>query len=150
MKYLAYFLLVLIFAAGGKIKVTEATSQEWAGGQPESGYGTDFKISMVAKDTSSVFKIDGLWIGDIFVPVSVVRDPKNPSGKGYGKGDKIQIRGGLIYKPDDKGGIRLAIAEKRERPIAYTGAGLIEYTYKGKKKFQEIKEFKVLEKQNYQ
>lgn len=150
MRYLTYLFFALILAAGGKIKITEATSQEWAGGQQESGYGTDFKITLVAKDTSSVFKINGLWIGDIFVPVKVLGDPKNPSKKGYKKGDKILIKGGLIFKPNEKGEMRLVIAEKREKPKAFNGAGLIEYTYKGVKKYQEIKEFKVLEKQNYQ
>ncbi len=149
MKYISLLLTLMVLCTGSKVRILEATSQEWAGGLPESGYGTDYAVTFKAKGNSELLLIKGVWIDDLYLPVRVVNDPGIPGAKAFKRGDRLTVKGGLVYKPDDKGQVTLRIAEKRKKPVDYTGEGLLEYSYRGKTGYQEIKNFKILEKLIY-
>lgn len=145
MKYVTLFMTMLLLCGGTKLKIKELTSQKWAGGQYQSGYGTDYVIKLKAKAPSGQFSVDGIWVDDLYIPFRLVPEPGQPDNRSFKRGEELAWRGGLVYRPDENGAMILYQAEKQPAPIAFTGAGLIRYTMKGVVKYQEIKEIKELE-----
>ena len=146
MKWISLFILAAMLSAGGKMKITSSTSQEWAGGLQQSGYGTDFKLELKVKAGSDKLVIDEMWVGDIRMPARAVTDLRNPGSTRFSKGDQVFVRAGITYKPDEQGGMRMMAGETKPRPFDYQGAGLLGYTYKGKRQYLIIPSFKELEK----
>jgi len=146
MKYLSILLLGLMVCWGGKVRLVESTSQEWVGGLQESGYGTEFKLTIEVKAGSDQLQIDDLWIGEIHRKVRIIADSANLQIKTFKKGSLIQVRAGMTFRPgpDEKTGLR--DQDNVKKPFNYKGEGLLGYTYKGKKDYLQIATFKKLEK----
>ena len=147
MKTLSISIITLvIFLFGTKIKVVDATSQQWAGGRYESGYGTDYKITLVAKKKSEVLTIDELWVGDDFFEVKPVKDLANRSDHTFSRKDTVYIIAGVKFKPDGHG---KDVKEKgliKQAPRGFNGEALLGYSYRGKRRYIEIEKFRILEK----
>ncbi|MFA5814504.1 MAG: hypothetical protein WC865_02670 [Bacteroidales bacterium] len=137
MKYLSILLLSIIFSWGGKIQVIKSTSQEWVGGLQESGYGTDYKLTIKAKAGSDQLQIEDLWVGDIHMKVGV---------NAFKKGSQVSLKAGITFRPDADGQISPLAADSTKKPFNFKGEGLLGYTYKGHKAYLVIAEFKKLEK----
>lgn len=146
MKHLTILLLCIVFGWGGRMEVVKSTSQEWIGGLRESGYGTDYRIAIKVKAGSDQLQIDDLWIGEVHMKVKVIADPSNPQNAKFKKGSQVSLKAGIIYRPDADGQIRLLPADSLRKPFNFKGEGLLGYTYKGRKAYLEIGEFKKLEK----
>lgn len=146
MKLLSFLLLSIILGWGGKIQVIKSTSQEWVGGLQESGYGTDYRLTIKAKAGSDQLQIDDLWVGDIYLKVRVMADPANPQNNTFKKGSQVSLKAGITFRPDADGRIRPLAADSNMKPFNFKGEGLLGYTYQGHKAYQEIAEFKKLEK----
>lgn len=146
MKYLSILLLSLLFSWGDKIQVIQSTSQEWVGGLRESGYGTNYKLIIKAKAGSDQLQIEDLWVGDIHMKVRVMTDPANPQSKTFKKGSQITVNAGIIYRPGPDEKAQLLSADSLKRPFNFKGEGLLGYTYKGKKSYLVIADFKELKK----
>ncbi|MFO7617822.1 MAG: hypothetical protein R6V75_11280 [Bacteroidales bacterium] len=145
MKYITLFVTMLLLCGGSKVRVKEATSQKWAGGQYQSGYGTDYVVNLKAKAPSGQFSVDGIFVDDLYIPLRLANMPGQPEDRAFRRGEELSWRGGLVYRPDENGTMILHRAENRPAPVAFTGAALIRYTLKGQVKYQEIKEIKELE-----
>jgi len=146
MKYLSFFLIALLFGAGGRVKVAESTSQEWVGGLQQSGYGTYYKSTVTVKAGSDKLQIDELWVGNLKLPARAVTDLKDRNSTTFKKGDQVYVRAEILWKPEATGGMVRVTGIQADKPYEYQGEGLIGYTYKGKRKYAEIKKFKVLER----
>ncbi len=146
MKYLTIALLAIIFCGGGKVRIVETTSQEWAGGLQESGYGTNYQLTMEAKAGSDVLTFGDLWVGDLHMKVRVVADPAKPGVRNFKKGDVIVLKAGYTQKPGNQENKGLVDADNESKPFNFKGEGLLKYQYKGKVFYSEITEFKKLEK----
>jgi len=142
----AVVLISLVFQFGVKMKIVDSTSQEWAGGRYESGYGTDYIITLLAKAGSEKLQVNELWIGENYFEVSAVKNLARRSDLSFVKKDTIYIVSSITYKPDDNGNMVQTKALKKEPPVEFEGAALLGYTWKGKKKFLKIKSFRKLEK----
>ncbi len=139
--------LILIF--GVKMKLVDSTSQEWAGGMYESGYGTNYKITLIAKRGSEKLQINELWIGQDYFEVHAVKDLSRRSDLSFDRKDTVYVVSSINFKPDKDGTMVQVKAIKKDPPIKYEGVALIGYTWKGKKKFLKIKSFRKLEKLIY-
>ncbi len=139
-------IVLLIFLFGAKLKLIEATSQEWAGGQYQSGYGTDFKITLLAKRNSAQLQVDELWMAGDYFEVHAVKDLTNRSNHSFSRRDTVYITAGITFKPTQGGKMVKVETKKKPAPIDYDGVALVGYSYKGKRKYIEIESFKKLEK----
>jgi hypothetical protein len=146
MKYLLLIITFAIFGWGGKVQVRQATSQEWVGGLQESGYGTDFKLEIRVKANSDRLKIEELWVGDLHMNVRVITDPANPKTVKFSKGQVVTCKAAVIYQPGSDHKMKMSGADLKDKPFNFKGAGLLGYTYKGRKLYVEINELKTLEK----
>jgi hypothetical protein len=146
MKYLPILLLSLIFGWGSKIQILQSTSQEWVGGLQESGYGTDYMLTIKVKAGSDQLQIEDLWVGEIHRKVRVIADPANLQNKTFKKGSRIQVRAGMTFRPGPDEKVGLQDRDDVKKPFNYKGEGLLAYTYKGKKAYLQITGFKKLEK----
>ncbi|MDD4646419.1 MAG: hypothetical protein PHY99_10575 [Bacteroidales bacterium] len=148
-KYLSIFLLSMMLCCGEKVRVVESTAQEWVGGLRESGYGTEYVITVKVKAGSEQLQFEDLWAGENHLKVRVIVDPKNLKEKSFKKGSLITVRAGLTIRPDAEGQMKPANTDSSEKPLNFTGEGLLGYSYKGQKAYLEISEFKKLEKLIY-
>jgi hypothetical protein len=146
MKYIPVLLLSIFFGWGGKIQVINSTSQEWVGGLQESGYGTDYKLIIKVKAGSDRLKIDDLWVGDVHMKVRVIADPADPRSITFKKGSQLLVKAAVTFRPGPDEKVQLQAADNAAKPFNFKGEGLLGYTYKGKKAYLEIAEFKKLEK----
>jgi hypothetical protein len=146
MKFLSFLLLSVILGWGGKLQVIKSTSQEWVGGLRESGYGTDYKLTIKAKAGSDQLQFEDLWVGDVHMKVRVSTDPANLQNTSFKKGSLVSVKAGITFRPDAEGQIKLSSADSAKKPFNFNGEGLLGYTYKGHKAYLEIAEFKKLEK----
>lgn len=147
MKYLL-FILSLLFIFPFCLKdfdVLEATSQKWTGGTPDSGKGTNYAVTMLAKTNHENLQIDQLWIGDNFYKVQPYKRTQNRRDTSFVKNDTIFIQANLLFQPDQKG-VMLEVKnyENIEKPCDYDGEALIGYELKGKRKYKEIEKLKQL------
>jgi hypothetical protein len=146
MKILSMVVLSFILGWGPKVQIIQSTSQEWFGGLQESGYGTNYKLSVKTKLGSDQLQIDELWIGDIHAKIRVLADPSNPKGTSFKKGSLISIVAATTLRPGPDDKPQLLGADSIKKPYNYKGEGLLGYTCKGRKAYLEISEFKKLEK----
>jgi hypothetical protein len=146
MKSLTVFFIGLILCCGGKMKITESTSQEWVGGLQESGYGTDYKIILKAKIGSDQLQFQELWVGDTYMKVRVMANPATPKAGEFAKGAMVTIKAGVTYRPGPDEKVKQVNSVDVKKPFVFKGAGLLGYTCKGKKLYLEISDFKQLEK----
>ena len=84
-KLFSYILLTIFLGWGSKMKVVESTSRDWVGGLQESGYGTDFEVSLQVKAGSNDLKIEELWVGDVHMKVRV---------NAFEKDTRVKVRAG--------------------------------------------------------
>lgn len=145
MKYMTLLMTLVLLCCGSKLKVTEVTSQKWAGGQYQTGKGTNYVVKVKAKASSDKFKIDGLWVNGLYIPVSLMMEAGKPADRPYKRGEELSWQGGPVYRPDDQGTMVLYRAKEKSAPVEITGAGVVQYTLRGKTKYQEFKEIKELE-----
>jgi hypothetical protein len=145
-KSISFVFIALIFCCGGKMKVAESTSQEWVGGLQESGYGTDYKITLKVKAGSDQLQFQELWVGDTYMKVRVLADPATSKAGEFAKGAKVTIKAGVTYRPGPDEKVKQINAIDVKKPFNYKGAGLLGYTCKGKKLYIEINDFRQLEK----
>jgi len=146
MKFLYFLLMSVILGSGGKSQIIKCTSQEWVGGLQESGYGTDYKLTIKAKAGSDQLHFEDLWVGDVHMKVRVSADPANTQSTSFKKGSLVSVRAGITFRPDSQGQIKLSAADSAKKPFNFKGEGLLGYTYKGHKAYLEIAEFQKLEK----
>lgn len=145
-KYPLIVLMSLIFCWGSKIQIVQSTSQEWVGGLQESGYGTDYKLTIKVKAGSDQLQIQDLWVGDQYMKLRVIVDPANPQVKTFTRGALLTCKSGVVIKPGAGQVTGISEAGKPEKPVNFAGEGLLGYTWKGRKAYLEITEFKKLEK----
>jgi len=131
---------------GAKVKLVDATSQQWYGGQYESGKGTDYVLTMKARGGSDKLVLDQLWLGEDFYEISAVKNLARRSDLNFEKRDTIYVRVGKKYKPDSNGNMVKVTGKSVKPPKEFTGAALLGYTWKGKRKYIEVAELRVLEK----
>ena len=146
MKYLTIILAVAAFCSGGRIKVTEATSQEWVGGLQESGYGTDYQLIIEAKAGSEQLHIEELWADDLHMKVRIIANPANFKDQSFKKGDRLVVKAGWTHRPGPDERALLHSADSLARPVDFKGEGLLGYTWRGEKRYARIAVFKKLEK----
>ncbi len=137
---------MIILFCGAKVKLLDATSQEWYGGQYESGRGTDYKISLLAGGGSDELVLDELWLGEDFYEIKAVKNLARKSDLKFEKRDTIYVQAGKKYKPDENGRMVKVAGKSVEPPKEYNGVALMGYTWKGKRKYIEIEKLRVLEK----
>jgi hypothetical protein len=149
MKYLTVLLLCALLGPGGKIQILKSTSQEWIGGLQESGYGTEYKMIIKVKAGSDQLQVEDLWIGDKHVKFRLMTDPANPLNKSFIRGSEITLKAAVTYRPGpDERALRSG-ADSVAKPFNFKGQGLLGYSYKGKRAYMEISEFRKLEKLIY-
>jgi hypothetical protein len=146
MKYLVILFLCLGFGNSEKLEIIRCTSQEWAGGLRESGYGINYELTLKTKAASGQLSIGDLWIGDTRLKVRVIADPSNLQNKAFAKGSQLILKAGITYRPDAQGKITDSVTDSIKKPFNFKGEGLLVYTYKGHKSYLKIAEFKKLEK----
>lgn len=150
MKIISSILLIgITFFWGSPLKVLEATSQEWAGGTFESGYGTNYKITMKARGGSDKLSVHDLWVGEDYFEVKAVKDPTRRHDFNFEKRDSIYVFAKVTFKPDKEGQYAKEFNADKPCPIEFNGAALLGYTWKGKQKYLKIEEFEKLEKLIY-
>jgi hypothetical protein len=146
MKYLSFLIISLCLCCGGKVQMVKSTSQEWVGGLQESGYGTDYTLTIKAKAGSDRLQFDELWVGDKHMKVRVIADPANLQNKTFKKGSRITVKAGFTSRPGPDEKSRLIDADNTAWPAGFKGAGLLGYTCQGKKYYLEIAGFETLER----
>lgn len=146
MKFFTVMFLSIILCCGGKLHIDQSTSQEWVGGLQESGYGTDYKLTVKVRAGSDKLRFEDLWVGETHMKVRVLPNTDNPRVAVFKKGDQIEVRAGFTFRPDADHKLSMAGADKMEKPFNFKGEGLLGYWYKGKKSYLVIPEFKKLEK----
>lgn len=146
MRILSFFLLGLCLGFGGKMQVVKSTSQEWVGGLRESGYGTNYKLTIKVNAGSGQLQFEDLWVGDTHMKVRVVADPANQPGNSFIKGSQVTLQAGITIRPDEQGKITLTADESLKKPFNFKGEGLLGYTYNGHKAYLIIAEFEKLKK----
>lgn len=139
-------LLSLLLGWGNKIKVTESTSREWAGGLQESGIGTDYVLTARVSASSADLQIEDLWVGDIHMKVRVFAGTDNARFNVFEKGSNVTVKAGFNLRPGADQQEQLFGADHASKPINFRGEGLLAGKYKGKPFYIVIKEFKKLEK----
>ena len=137
---------IIILLCGAKVKLIDATSQEWYGGQYESGRGTDYVFTIRAGGGSDKLVIDQLWLEEDFYEVSAVKNRAKRSDLTFQKNDTIYIQAGKKLLPDANGNMLKVAGKKMDPPREFSGTALLGYTWKGKRKYLEVAELKVLEK----
>ncbi len=147
MKVLHVFaLLSLVLIFGAKVKYVDSTSQSWVAGIYEAGYGTDYRICLLAKGGSEKLQVDELWIGEDYFKVKAVKDLAYRNNLSFEKRDTIYVASSIKYKPGKDGKMEQVKLIKKEAPKKFSGDALLGYTWKGKKNFLEITKFRKLEK----
>ena len=145
-------LLILTILFWGNFKIIEATSQDWAGGRKESGYGTYYRFKMIAAKSSEKLLIDRLWIGEDYYEVKPYTEPGRFNSNKFNRADTIFILatrflGSELTKDRN-------IQKKSDKYIKpafnYDGDAIIGYKIRNKRKFKKIKSFTRLKKINYQ
>jgi len=151
MKILTSILILLITSSSYGQKITNATSQEWAGGRPQSGHGTYYKIELVSKKSSTKIQFDQLWIGEKYFDIKPTNSQKSLNDTIFAKKDTLYIRVNDKIIPKEYRKPQKNIKKDIPVPYKYKGKALLGYVLKnGKRKYIEIEKFKILEKQRYQ
>ena len=146
MKYLLIASAVILFGWGSKVRIIQSTSQEWVGGLQESGYGTDYRLTIKAKAGSDLLQIEDLWIGDVHLKLRAMTDPADPRTTAFRKGQSVICKAGYTWRPGADERAELTGAEPLKKPYDYSGEGLVGYTFRGKKGYVEIASFEKLKK----
>lgn len=154
MKAYNVFLLLLIITWGfcKPFKVIEQTSQDWAGGREESGFGTMYRFKMVAKKGSDRLKIDRLWVGEYYYEISPYKEPGFFGNNDFTRKDTIRILA-TKYQGSDLTKDRNIHKNSKKYiapPIDYQGDAIIGYMLKNKRRYKKIESFTRLKKLNYQ
>ncbi|MFC2097432.1 hypothetical protein ACFLSI_03755 [Bacteroidota bacterium] len=133
-------------------RIIEATSQDWAGGRPEAGYGTYYKLRIIVFTGSEKLYIDQFWVGDDYYEIKPYINPGQFKNNYFSKGDTIRIQATKYSGSDitkDKN-IQKSSNKYIAPPNNYKGEAIIGYKYRNKRKYKKIKFFKKLKKLNYQ
>jgi hypothetical protein len=145
MKIPLIIIAVILFCCGERVQTLHSTSQEWVGGIRESGYGTDYKITVKVKAGSEQLSFGELWVDSVRMKIRL-SDPSHLQLKSFTKGSVLTLAAGKSYRPGPDERAMLAGADRHPAPENYKGRGLLSYTYKGKIAYIEIAEFEKLEK----
>ncbi len=121
----AAVLVSVILLFGAKMKLIDSTSQEWAGGIYESGYGTNYKITLVAKGGSEKLQVNEFWIGKDYFEVKAVKNLAKRSDLAFAKRDTIYIVSSINYKPDSNGTMVRVKEMKKDPPVDFDGDALV-------------------------
>ena len=147
MKQLLFVVLFLLSPCfkGSDFKIIKSTSQDWAGGRPEAGRGTNYQVFMVAKVSSENLVVDKLWINQDYYEVKILRKGFNKDEVEFQKRDTIYVRATKLIKTDRNGDPfpREEIVQP-ERPFEYNGVAILGYLIKNKRKYKKIKELEKL------
>jgi hypothetical protein len=146
MKYLLVFVAALAVIPCGKVKLVRSVSQEWVGGLRESGYGTDFRVTLRAGAGSDKIAFEDLWVGEYHMKPIVQGDYRHPGSTAFSKGDTLMVRAGFTIHPDAPEKERLRGADFLPRPANFNSSGLLVYRIGSRRYYLKIKEFTSLEK----
>jgi hypothetical protein len=152
MKYITIFLIMFYIPCftTKDFKIIEATSQEFLGGIPEAGFGTNYRLVLLAQKNSQKLTIDQLWIADKFFKARANKINCAPDDYSFIKNDTIILKVSDIKKTTKEGEIIPKGTEKElDIPYDYNGAALIGFTLRNKRKYKEVPAFKKLGKQIY-
>lgn len=153
MKPITLIFIILFFApcfTTKDFKIIDATSQEFLGGIPEAGYGTNYTLTILAQKSSQKLTIDQMWIGNKFFEVKAKKKDHAPNDFSFAKNDNIIIAFSDITKTNKEGEIISKGHEKKpDPPYDFQGTALIGFTLKDKRKYKEVQAFRKLEKQVY-
>jgi hypothetical protein len=155
MKFLGYIFILFLFfpllGAGQSIKLLNATQQGWLGG--EAGhYGINYYVEFSTPDYSVT--PDTLWVKNN--PYSI--DFTEPNNVCKRKIDSVKHKvtyfiavGEAHDEQNEMGNFIKADKDptKKKPEKRYNGAALLEYSFKGKKYYYEIKQFRKLEPVSY-
>ncbi|MBN2890549.1 MAG: hypothetical protein JXL97_01655 [Bacteroidales bacterium] len=150
MKAQKMFLVLFLFVGFSSIAqegfhITSATKQGWAGGQAQSGYGTNYVFDFITTCNSSNLKINKVWIDDRFYSVDYYLSNKQEVVDSFSENDTLSFR--VSYRAYWKGyslddyDLDYNVADP---PIDFNGEALIEYTFLNKNYFYVIKELEEL------
>ncbi len=136
----------------GDFSILSATSQEWHGGRPETGYGTYYKIELIPHFSSNKMKFEGIWIADKYFEVEAFEIGRKVKPNTFNKGYNVLISVNDKVSPNSKSSNRSINKEEQEenkknkilRPKKYKSEILLSYTLKGKQKYFEIEKFKII------
>lgn len=155
MKISAFILsIILLFSCFKGFEVVEATSQSWAGGRPETGNGTNYKFTLVAKAGSDKLSFENVWINGRAFEVTAYKDLRHRNETGFEKNDTIYLFVEHVKRLDMQHLEQTGEHRETESgsagtpPQTYEGAALIEYTLRGKTKYETVEKFKELPRQN--
>ena len=101
---------------------------------------------MKARGGSDKLVLDQLWLGEDFYEISAVKNLSRRSDLKFEKRDTIYVRVGKKFKPDSNGNMVKVTGKSVKPPMEFTGAALLGYTWKGKRKYLRVAELRVLEK----
>lgn len=138
-------ILSLSLNAQDGFKLTSATKQDWAGGQPMTGFGTYYVLHFTTTCSSEDLSIDKLWVGNKFYVLDFYIDSNIQAVYNFKTGDSLSIR----FSFRDYWSNYIPIDFDRdynvaEPPIDYKTEAMIEYTYLNKKRYYLIKELEEL------
>ena len=139
------FFSFLCFFCFNKFEIIDATSQNWTGGIPQAGYGTKYELTIIPKTNSDKLEFDRIWVGGKYFNVYAFQKGKKMRNNSFGKGDTItiMINDRTIPELKNRPIKERCLVETHSLPHKYEGEALLSYTYNGKRKYTEIKGFKV-------
>jgi hypothetical protein len=117
-------------------KMMDATSREWTAGARGGRYGTKYTIKLQIENPKDL-EFKSLWLGKDKVPLAIEYYTGVPPQK-LETGDSLMVVYNKIANDTTQ------IPDLRKPPIAYEGAGLIEYTVKGHAHYFTVKEFRIV------
>jgi len=148
MKILSFiFLCIFGWFMHSPFSIVESTVQWSAGGRMESGIAESYTLKLVANYGSDKLNINDLWIDSSYFEAHPYKQNKDLSfGNTWEKGDTLYIKAVKRSYPDGKGELKDFVKPGKALPFKYSGAALIGYTLKGKKKYFVVEKFKKLPK----
>ncbi len=155
MKLLSILLISTLSLTGNycfdKLKIIDATSQKWSGGQRNTGYGTYYEINIVPNANSESLKFDQIWIGEKYFEVSIYQKGKKIKNNTFSKGDTItiNINDRTVPKFSQLDTKEKCLTEKHELPFKYKEKALLSFQYKNKRKYKEVEKFTILKELQY-
>lgn len=141
----SFFLISLLFLSSlhaQDFEIIEATSQKWTGGRASSGYGVNFKITLVYKKKLKMLSFDKLWLKKEAFPLKVAK--KKSEKTIFLKNDTIFLTARKKVRTNEYGDAIKKDEKEQKPPVNFKAEALIHYKVKRKNKYLLISELKKL------
>ncbi len=123
-------------------KIIEATSQKWTGGRARSGYGVNYKLTIVSNKKLKKLHFEKLWVGKEAFPIKVVKNKHEILS--VSKNDTIYLTARKRVKTDEYGNKIKEKKNEEKAPVKYKTGAFLSYKIKKKDKFMPINKLKKL------